>query len=313
MGGTLYADEIVTKHGKFGDLLANQITTSTINNIVQPEPTATPTPTVEPTPSEGLTGLHPVTTVTPEASDSALLAEVQTWEITDPSQDLKITSNLKVLGRTSLADTTVAGQLMVDASITISESGINSLTGPLYLNSLGLGGVDILAGKVVITQSGDVSIQGNLAIGGEISAAKLTLNQKEESGFGKLLTMVNKEGQEVAYITKEGEGAFTKLAIIAGGEATASAKIGENEVQTNATAGKAVLKAGLTELTIHSSAITDQTLIYVTPISNTQNKVLFVKAKKAGDYFTVAIDTAINSDIEFNYWLINYLDFFRFS
>jgi len=220
---------------------------------------------------------------------------------------LKITSNLKVLGRTSLADTSIAGSLNVDGTLVIADSSINSLSGTLYLQNLGLGGVDVFGGKIVMDTNGNITTTGTISAGGLV----LTQNNTDEntethgSGFGKLLTLINKEGQEVAYITKEGEGAFTKLAIIAGGEATASAEIGENEVQKNATAGKAVLKAGLTELTIHSSAITDQTLIYVTPISNTQNKVLFVKAKKAGDYFTVAIDTAINSDIEFNYWLIN--------
>jgi hypothetical protein len=46
------------------------------------------------------------------------------------------------------------------------------------------------------------------------------------------------------------------------------------------------------------------------PISSTQNKVLFVKAKKAGEsdepgWFKVSLDTPIDNEIKFNWWLIN--------
>jgi len=64
-------------------------------------------------------------------------------------------------------------------------------------------------------------------------------------------------------------------------------------------------------------------LVYITPTSGTQNKVLYVKNKKAPEeevvdqftgliikeaekgWFTVGIDQAIYQSIEFNWWIIN--------
>ena len=50
---------------------------------------------------------------------------------------------------------------------------------------------------------------------------------------------------------------------------------------------------------------TGKSLIYLTPTSPTQNQVLYLKTKKAGDSFTVAIDQSIVTDIQFQYWIIN--------
>jgi len=177
---------------------------------------------------------------------------------------------------------------------------------------------------VVITQSGDVSIQGNLAVGGEISASALTLDSRRstldssltsnieslESGFGKLLEVKNPAGEIVASIDSSGSAQFaqveTKKIVIANNseQSTVNSEQSAN-FETNATAGQAILKAGQTELTIKNSNVTDKSLIYLTPVSGTQNKVLYVKAKKGGEEFTAAIDVPIDSDIEFNYWIIN--------
>jgi len=259
-----------------------------------------------PTPTPELTGMNPVT---PEASESALLAEVENWEISNPfnnlilEEEIKVSSNLMVLGTTSLADTTVAGQLMVDASLTLGTSGINSLAGPLYLNSLGLGPVDILNGKVVI------DIDGNVQIAGGISASRLTLKDTEPgiethgSGFGKLLTLINKEGQEVASIDTEGIAHLAGLAIASDYSATQSAALAE--IRTNTTSGLGILPAGQTEFTIFNPKVGNDTLVYITPVSETENKVLYVKAKKEGEFFKVGIDTPIDQDIRFNWWIIN--------
>ncbi len=70
---------------------------------------------------------------------------------------------------------------------------------------------------------------------------------------------------------------------------------------------------------INNPKITDQSLIYITPISDTANKVLFVKSKQANiiceenesecvnkdGWFKIAIDMPINQEIKFNWWIIN--------
>ena len=142
-----------------------------------------------------------------------------------------------------------------------------------------------------------------------------------DSGFGNLL-IKGFEGKTVASIDASGSATFTKLNIAASASQSAEI-ITPTEIKTNATAGEAVLPAFETEMTIKSPFVTEKTLIYVTPISDTQNKVIFVKAKKAtestsqeGDsaptsevkepgWFKVAIDTPIDKEIKFNWWIIN--------
>jgi len=64
--------------------------------------------------------------------------------------------------------------------------------------------------------------------------------------------------------------------------------------------------------------ITEKTLIYITPITDTENKVLYVKSKhpkqecdlydtscKEAGWFKVAINTPITTPIKFNWWIVN--------
>ena len=81
-------------------------------------------------------------------------------------------------------------------------------------------------------------------------------------------------------------------------EATSSAVI-----DTNATAGKATIPAGVSEITINNPNISDYTLVYVTPTSTTENNVLFVKSKEAGK-FVVGFTSPIDIDVTFNWWVI---------
>ena len=76
-------------------------------------------------------------------------------------------------------------------------------------------------------------------------------------------------------------------------------------MKTNASVGLATLPAGLTQIQVLNTQVTGQSLIYLTLTSPTQNQVLYLKTKKAGDSFTVAIDQSIVTDIQFQYWIIN--------
>jgi hypothetical protein len=231
---------------------------------------------------------------------SELSSAASNWKISDVSQDLKITSNLKVLGRTSLADTTVAGQLMVDASLTLGTNGINSLAGPLYLNSLGLGPVDILNGKVVIDVEGNVQIAGNLAVGGEIAASSLVLKRSDLQGG-------QTSERNVASIDEEGRATFADLLVARKLTiATGSASLSEvaSEQITDASIGKATIPVGGTAITIKTPQVTGASQVFVTPTTPTENKVLYVTNQTDGQ-FRGEIDSPINKNIEFNWWIIN--------
>ena len=154
-----------------------------------------------------------------------------------------------------------------------------------------------------------------------------------ESAFGQLL-IKGFEGKTVASIDASGSAHFASLGIEADYNATQSGTIiaaSDNgqatgnytpAFKTNATAGVALLPANENEIMIYNSKITDQSLIYITPLTNTSNKVIYIKAKKAAansstseeskptsevnlGWFKVAIDTPISQEIKFNWWIIN--------
>ncbi|MBM3120288.1 MAG: hypothetical protein FJ006_12235, partial [Chloroflexi bacterium] len=156
--GTLYANKIESEEisaltGKFGEILARMEKVE--SQALPPDQSLTP-------------NLIPTPTPEPTASSSALLAEVDAFvkellasqaelgwaQAASVSADLKIADNitvnseqlastiggltvnnkLSVLGSTSLADTTIAGNLLVDGTLSLSANSIASL-GPLYLSS----------------------------------------------------------------------------------------------------------------------------------------------------------------------------------
>jgi hypothetical protein len=102
-----------------------------------------------------------------------------------------------VLGRTTVTDLGVtgnisAGLLSINGLIddtsevcrgrnTTSEVGpcsgstINTLSGNLYLQSEGLGGIDILAGKI------SIDTKGNMVVRGSITAKKINIDVEDES------------------------------------------------------------------------------------------------------------------------------------
>jgi len=72
----------------------------------------------------------------------------------------------------------------------------------------------------------------------------------------------------------------------------------------NTTIGTATIASGSAEIVVANQKVTDQTLIYLTPISDTSNQVLYVKSKQAGTGFTVAVPASPSAGISFNYWLV---------
>lgn len=70
-------------------------------------------------------------------------------------------------------------------------------------------------------------------------------------------------------------------------------------------AGAATIPAGSHELYIYYSGISENSLLYITPTSPTQNRTLFVADKKKGSHAVIGLDVAISTPIQFNWWIIN--------
>ena len=172
---------------------------------------------------------------------------------------------LAVLGRATITDLSVTNSL-----------ALTSLSSPT-------GTID-LAGN--FTVSGNLTVAGNVTLLGELTAPT--------ASFSSLLAQ---------RLTAE-EIKVNQLIIATG--ATASAEIASSSasITTNATAGKAILPAGSTEFTINTPRVDANSLVYVTPIGDPQNQVLYVKAKEVGAWFTVAINQALPVNLEFNWWII---------
>jgi len=178
-----------------------------------------------------------------------------------------------------------------------------------------------MAGKIRIEKTGDVSINGNLYVAGRVEAEGLTLktentppdNTSGEPGVDTSgadsypFEIQDASGSAVAAISASGSAEFKNIAsgqiTIAGASPETQEADINGEIETNAAAGHAKIKAGEKTLTIKSPAITDTTLIYVTPTSDTKNYVLYVKTKEAGSA-GIGFNQPLDIDVEFNWWVI---------
>ncbi len=212
-------------------------------------------------------------------------------------------------------------------------TAINTLSAPLSIQSLAAQPLYIMGDRVQIATNGDVVIKGNLTVEGKLAINtitplpnqnlvidldnQLTSESANQSGFGNLL-IKGAGGATVASINASGSARFAdvesrraqfaqveteKLVIATDNTATNSGTLAPGEIQTNATAGQAVLPANVSQITIKSPFVTDNTLVYVTPLSSTLNNVLYVKSKQAGE-FTVGFDNPVAVDVKFNWWVI---------
>jgi hypothetical protein len=73
----------------------------------------------------------------------------------------------------------------------------------------------------------------------------------------------------------------------------------------NATIGTATLPAHQIQVTISTTKVTSNSFIYLTPITDPNNHVLYVVAKTPGVGFTVGINNSWNQNMDFNWWIVN--------
>jgi hypothetical protein len=128
---------------------------------------------------------------------------------------------------------------------------------------------------------------------------KETILSPEGDTQEKLLTLKDTTGTEVAGVTATGSAEFKELAseklVVAGATSDTASANEQGEITTNATAGHALLAAKTSEITVKSPAVTDKTLVYITPTTSTKNNVLYVKLTEKG--FQVGFIEAIDVDV----------------
>jgi hypothetical protein len=255
------------------------------------------------------------------ASDQLLLTQAAGWNTNTATDsgildqlavsDLYVTNQAAVNSLSISSSLTIGSDLVfqstLDSNSQILDSSINTLSGPLKIQSLAMAPVEIMAGLVTIDTQGNVQIAGNLYVAGKIKSSGLTLQDNNASGSAQLLSLQDQGGLEVGGVNASGSAQFNSLTtptlVIAGSDATSAGTIIDGVITTNSTIGQAVIPAGVSEITVKNPKVTDYTLVYVTPTSTTQNYVLYVKSKQNGE-FIVGFDQSLLIDVNFNWWIV---------
>ena len=86
----------------------------------------------------------------------------------------------------------------------------------------------------------------------------------------------------------------------------------ETKTETNALSGTAILPAGKTEIKICNDNLSPTSQVYLTPESDSENQVLFVKKKapynpETNDcsHFTAGIQKPLKHELKFRWWIID--------
>lgn len=214
-----------------------------------------------------------------------MIKQAQGWESYIASGSAKLdeiaTSKLYVTEQAVFNDTTVTGSINLSGFVISANeadgASLNTLAAPLSLQSLALAPIEIMAGKITINTSGDIEFKGNVSVAGDLTVKGYT--NAEKLSIQKLIVATNQTSSN------------TDQAV-------------EGVIETNATAGNAKISTNKSEVVIRNPEINDQTLVYVTPTSETQNQVLFVKSKESGK-FVVGFLNPTQAEVSFNWWIID--------
>jgi hypothetical protein len=248
-------------------------------------------------------------------TDQQLLSQASGWNINTATNSASINSlavtDLYVTNQAAVNSLSVTNSLTLGSDLILGSAGnnIDTLSAPLKIQSLAMAPLEIMAGLVTIDTKGNVNIAGDLFVAGRIKSSGLTLTdtQPSASDSASLLTLQNSTGNTVSTVNASGSAQFLSVStpqlVIAGADATQSGTVVNGVITTNSTVGQAVIPANTTQITIKNPKVTDYTLVYVTPTSSTQNNVLYIKSKQAGQ-FDVGFATPVNTDVSFNWWII---------
>lgn len=303
----------------------------------------TPTPTttlassdiITPT-SSSLLSSQLTTEFQPISSFSGMLANTKMLALDFAT----ITSGLMVFGPASFSDIASSGQISVGGNLILASGAINVLGRDLELQSLRQGNLSIMGGLLTIDTEGnlhakgsadfakDVTIKGNLYTNliapipdsdlvmklNSRNHAQETSNMPESAfiiadSSGSAKFRVNNIGDLVA----SGSARFLRL-MTNDLNLVRSAQADTSITQTvaSSSAGTATINKGQRERTIVSPYVTEHSLIYLTPTSETFEVTPYVARQTAEDLqfttrgsFTIQITRPVTGDINLNWWIIN--------
>jgi len=271
------------------------------------------------------------------ASLSAQLAAVPAFK----TDFATVNQGLMVFGSTSLADVSVAGQLSINGSFILTRNTLNTLGSDLQLQSLRQGNLSIMAGLVNIDTNGNLSVSGdatfarNVTVKGTLAAhiisplassdmviklpqSKQTPQTRSQTPGSKFIIRNASDSgvltiNQLGDIIASGSGAFSTIAtqgiaIIRGAQADTSI----TETIASGSAGTAVITPYETQRTIITPFVKANSLIYITPTSDTKGLTPYISRQTPQDQdahtkgsFTIAIPKPVTAPITLNWWIVN--------
>jgi site-specific recombinase XerD len=331
------SEEGLTKlKDKLGTSSATIITNIT-NVYQQATPSATPTITLTPTPSSTDSGTTAPATPTTQTdyADISSMSGILAYVPSLSADFATFTQGLMAFGPSSLSDTSVTGNLTVNGNMILAENSINVLGADLQIQPLRQGNISFMSGLVKIDIDGNMSVEGNatfskkVAIRGlletnfvsPIPGEDLVINLPSVAGSDRASSFVIADASgsakfkvnNVGDVIASGSGQFKNLTadafkIIRGAQADTST----TETVATASAGTAIIGKNQTERTIYSPFVKEDSLIYITPNSNTEGLTPYIARQSAEDKehnskgsFTIQLPDRAPADIKVNWWIVN--------
>jgi site-specific recombinase XerD len=290
---------------------------------LSPSPTASPSAT--PTPNEELNIKNQElsqNTATSSAQEilntNSLPLNTKAVNVATFSAELYYVPNLKAdfatfqqglitLGPTSLAETSISTQLSIGTNLKINENSINTIGSDLNIQPLRQGNLAIMGGLVTIDTEGNLTVEGNAAFAKDVTV-------KGTLAAGIISPLAPSESVKISGdIQSSGSAKFKELntesfKIIRNAQADTSF----TETVASASAGTAVITTNEVERTIITPYVSEESLIYITPVSPTQGVTPYIARQVAHDQksgikgsFTIQIPNTVSSDIKLNWWIVN--------
>ena len=221
-------------------------------------------------------------------ADQQIIAGATTAPVNTASDSATFNS-LYVLDTAAINSLSVSTSVAIGSDFVIqaTSNAIDTLSSPLSIQSLAAAPVEIMAGKVRIETNGDVTISGNLNVAGAVNSQSLTVSQNPDSGFGKLISVVDSAGSEIASVDASGSARFTDISVgrVAG---------------TSDTREAADITPGVTSIIVSKTWPSAPSSILVTPTYNTQ--VWVSDISQTG--FTINVATSPDIPQKLYWWAV---------
>lgn len=346
VSGTLTADRIVANSisgldARFESLEARQEKISTLaaaySLLTNASQSSTASSSAQNIASQAtlLAGFSPEFDHVSAASMSATLAQFRTLHTTFGSFD----EGLIALGPTSLTDASISNNLTIGTTqggMTLAHNSINVIGNTLELQPLRQGMLSFMGGAVTIDTSGnlyatenasfskDVTVHGAMRAGiisplpNHDVVVRLAENPDlvatasafvVQNASSSAVFSVNSAGTLVASGSATLKEVITSaLSIIRTPQVDASMQ----ETIASSSAGTANIIANETERTITNPLVSEKSLIYISPTTDTDGIVPYIARQTRQDTnlgtkgsFTIQIPRPLAKDISFNWWIIN--------